>query len=336
MLSALIVTLVLQAPTSSQRLAEARKLADELQYDKAVKVIDAALAQPDNDRDTLVALYELAAVSWATLEKPAKAREAFQQLLSIVPDFQLSKDLPPRTRTPYFEAKTWLAGTTPVTVDVQSIIEAGKLTGLSISVTDNALVRVKAVRVAVTPAQGAAQTLTPPLTERHATVPIGESGGAWKVEVVGDRGILAVATGEAKPWVAPVVAPVVVAKKPVPEAPKVSWQQTTSFVVGALALVSVVGGVAAGLVSSQARAQIANAERNPMGVVTGITQARAAELDATARSTGLVANVLLITGGALAAGGVLLFVLGGGFGDAPPASATLSLTPGGLVFSGSF
>lgn len=81
--------------SATQRLGEARKLVDDLQYDKAVKVIEAALAQTGMERDTLIALYELAGISYATLDKAAKAKEAFQQLLSLAPDFQLSKDVRP-------------------------------------------------------------------------------------------------------------------------------------------------------------------------------------------------------------------------------------------------
>ncbi|MBL8922803.1 MAG: hypothetical protein JNJ54_28395 [Myxococcaceae bacterium] len=333
MFGALVVTLVLHASAAPQKLAEAKKLADELQYDRAVKVIDAGLAQPEIDRDTLLGLYELAALSWANLDKPAKAREAFQLLLSLKPDYELSKDLPPRTRTPFFEAKTWLAGTTPVSVDVQSIVEAGKLTGLSIVVMDNVLVKVKAVRVTITPPGGAAQTLTPPLQVGRATVALGEDGGAWRVDLQGERGVLLSSMGETKRYLPPVVAPPVEVVK-APQPPPTKWQQTAGFVVGAVGLVGTIGGVAAGLVSSQARARIATSERNPMGVVTGLTQREAAQLDATARTTGLVANVLLIAGGALLAGGVVLFILG--LPADAPASASLSVTPGGLVFSGAF
>jgi hypothetical protein len=334
MFGALIVSLVLEASVASQKLAEAKKLADELQYDRAVKVIDAGLAQPEIDRDTLLGLYELAAISWANLDKPAKAREAFQILLSLKPEYELSKDLPPRTRTPFFEAKTWLAGTAPVSVDVQSIVEGGKLTGLSIVVTDNALVKVKGLRVTLTPADGPAQVLTPALQGGRATAPLDEAGAAWRVEALGDRGALVVTSGEAKRYVPPVVAPPPVEVVKAPEPAPVRWQQTAAFVVGAVGLVGTIGGVAAGLVSSQARARIANADRNSMGVVTGLTQREAAQLDATARTSGLVANVLMIAGGALLAGGVVLFILGMPADPAP--AATLSLTAGGLVFSGSF
>lgn len=334
MISALILSAALAAPaapaSATQRLSEARKLVDELQYDKAVKVIEAALGQSGMERATLIALYELAGISYATLDKPAKAKEAFQQLLSLAPDFQLSKDLPPRTRTPFFEAKTWLSETTPVSVAVKSTFENGRLSGLAITVTDNTLVVAKAVRVTITPPGGQPETATLVLEGKQASTPLGENGAAWTIEAINDRGVLASASGEARP-AAP--APVVM-KTAAPASAGLSWQATTGILLGVAGVVTLIGASAAGLASSSARTRITQAERSPTGVVVGLTQREAAQLDASARSTALVANVLFITGGVLAASGLAFFIFGSPSEPAPTVSVAFS--PMGALVSGAF
>lgn len=336
MFASLLVSLVLSAPVApaplspAQRLADARRLVDDLQYDKAVKVIEAALTQTGMERDTLISLYELAGISYATLDKPAKAKEAFQQLLSLSPEFQLSKDLPPRTRTPFFEAKTWLSETKPVSIAVTPLVENGRLAGLAIDVIDNALVVVKAVRVTITPPGGQAETQTLALEGKHATTPLGENGAAYTIDAINDRGVLATAKGEARP----VVAEPVGLKTAAPASPSLTWQATTGILLGVAGVVTLIGGSAAGLASSNARTRITQAERSPTGVVVGLTQREAAQLDASARSTALVANVLFITGAVLVGSGLAFFIVGSPSQSGP--AVTLAFSPMGGVVSGAF
>ncbi|MEW5739846.1 MAG: hypothetical protein AB1938_13020 [Myxococcota bacterium] len=172
MFTSLTLLLVLAAPTPAQRLADAKKLANELQYEQALKVLSTALDQArDVDHETLVGLYALSGVCYSAVEKPAKAREAFQRLLTIAPDYELSKDLPPRTRTPFFEAKTWLEQNPAISVKVEPEREGPAVKGLGISVTENALLPPKSVRVAVT-VGGTETTKVVPLDKGRAYVPV--------------------------------------------------------------------------------------------------------------------------------------------------------------------
>jgi hypothetical protein len=350
-LALILAATVAAAPSSpSPQVAEARRLVDALEYDKALKVIDAAFAQGGLEREAQVSLYELSAIAWATLGKSAKAKEAFQALLSLAPDFQLSKNLPPRTRTPFFEAKTWLAGASPVSADVEPVRDGAALNELVVTVKDNALVTARSLRVTLTGSGAPGEPRPFALDGKRAVIPLGGSAvAAWKVEVLGDRGVLHVALGEARapnvsaarppPELLPLPPPPPAAALVTPaEAPPRAWMRPTGVVVGAAGVAALLGGGLFGFLSSDARAKVVDAERDPMGVVTGITQREAAEYDAAARSNATIANVLFVTGGVLAASGLGLFLFGGrgASADAGATGVSLMVTPGGAAVSGHF
>lgn len=333
MLPGLALLIVLAAPvtapaSAADRLGDARKLMDELKYEQALKVANAALDQAkDVDRETLVGLYELAAIASATVEKSSKAKVAFQYLLTLVPDYQLSKNLPPRTRTPFFEAKTWLEETKPIGATVTVDADEAQVKSLNIAVTDNALIRARAVRVSlVLPNREDTQEL--PLTNGAASLPVGAKAARYTVEVLGEKGVLLVATGDAEtvkpaPVVATTDAPPVGVAAPAPDSSR-GWMRPTGIAVGATGVAALAVGGVLGFLSSDARSKIANAEKNADGVVTGLTEREAAALDAQARTFALVANVLFVAGGVLAATGVGLFLFGGDSADAPAVAVQLS------------
>ena len=336
MLTSLAVLIVLAAPAApapapaapAQRLKDARALMEDLKYEQALKLVTATLDQAkDMDRDTLVGLYELSAIASAAVDKASKAKAAFQYLLSLKPDYELSKNLPPRTRTPFFEAKTWLAGTKPVGATVDADADEVAVKALKISVTSNELLPARTVRVAlVTPAGESTKEL--PVQAGPLTVDVGAKFARYTVEVLGDKGVLFVVNGDAAP--VKVEAPAVVTEAPVGvTAPGPSggggWMRPTGITLGAAGVAALIGGGVLGFLSTSARNTIANAEKNSAGVVVGITEREAQALDAQARTFALVANVLFVAGGVLAATGVGMFIFGGESADAP--AVTLQLSP---------
>lgn len=78
--------------------------------------------------------------------------------------------------------------------------------------------------------------------------------------------------------------------------------ETVRVVVKRSALVAGIG-IALAVQSADARKQITSAPLDTNGVVTGLTQAKAQQLDATARSSALAGNVLMIAGGVATVGG---------------------------------
>ncbi|MBM4784078.1 MAG: hypothetical protein GQE15_40935 [Archangiaceae bacterium] len=313
-LSIVVVSALISAAplTASQRLADARRHMDELHYDKAARAAEAGLLQADIDHETLVGLFQVAGISWAALDKPAKAKESFQYLLSLKPDFELSNDLPPRMRTPFFEAKSWLSQTTPVAAKVTPFVAEGRLVSLDIVVTDNELLRVKSARITLTPAGGAPEQEPLRLENGKASVAVSPQGTKWRVELFGDRGVLADVQGEATKAEAPPPPPPIVKAPPpvVSTAPSLRWARTVGWVTAIGAGVVAGGGVAAALISSGDRTRISTAARDEQNVVIGMTQLEASRLDARARLMATVANAAFIAAGVLAAGAVVFFTLG--------------------------
>ena len=112
-----------------------------------------------------------------------------------------------------------------------------------------------------------------------------------------------------------------------------SAARPVGYVLMATGLVAVGVGGAFGYLSGAARAQVTGAEKNPAGIVTGLTQKRAFELDATAKTDALIANVLYGVGAGVAVLGGVLWLVGGPSSDA---KAALVPAPGGLVLTGSY
>lgn len=329
----ILLVLVSAAPLAApQRLTEARRHMDELHYDKAARSAEAGLQQPDIDHQTLVGLFQVAGISWAALDKPAKAKESFQYLLSLEPGFELSKDLPPRMRTPFFEAKSWLAQTTPVAAKVTPFVAEGRLVSLDIVVTDNELLRVKSARITLTPVGGAPEQEPLRLENLKASVAVNPQGTKWRVELFGDRGVLGDVQGEAtKPEAPPPPPPIVKAPPAVSTTPSLRWARTVGWVTAIGAGVTAGGGVAAALVSSGARTRISTAARDDQNVVIGMTQVEASRLDAQARLMATLANALFISAGVLAASAVVFFTLGA---DSTPVA--VGIGPGSVSASISF
>lgn len=338
---ALMSVLVGAAPTKD-RLAEAHDLVDAFQFDKAIKVIETALQQPDLDHDSLVSLYELLAVSLATIEKPAKATAAFQLLLTIDPEHQLSKNLTPRARTPFFEARTQIArlGHASLTPDPIKRTD-GLVTELGVTVTDNALLPARAVRFVVAIDGGVARTDVVKLEKgvKHATVAAKGSRVSWSAELLGDRTAVLQKMSRDELPPAPVVvdqppaAPPLV-KTPVAVAQKEGpWLRPAGVVLTILGGGALITGAIFGAQSSSARTQLDNASRDASGTITGLNQRQASALDATARSTATIADVLFIAGGTVAATGLLFIIFGGRPDGSTP---IVSLSPLGVSFAGVF
>jgi len=324
------------AGSPADRLVEARQLADEFQYDKALKLAEATLKEPDIGRDTLLGLYELVGISAATLDRGAKAREAFLLLVLVAPEHQLSRNLPPRVRTPYFEARNQAGRLGAVALAAAPAERVqGLVRLLTLTVKDVPLLPARAVRLHLREDDRAERVETVPVpASRRVQVAVSGAALRWKAELLGDRGaVLQVLQGEELPPPPPAVVlapPPLPAPEP-PPPPTRGWMRPTGYTVGAVGLLALGGGAVFGFLSSDARARIANATRQGQ-VVTGLTQRDAAALDATARTGALLANVGFIAGGVLAATGAALVAFGG---ERAPAVSVL-VGPGGLAVVGAF
>ena len=335
MLMSLPALVLLSALTASpdSRLSEARQLAEEFQYDKAAKTVEAALQLPDICRDTLIGLYELLAIAHATLDRPARAREAFVKLLVIAPDHRLSKNYPPRIRTPYFEARAEAARLGPVSLTADPVTRVGgRVSELSVRVQDNPLFPARLVRFSVS------EDTAPPRVEKvapsaskQAVLVVDARALKWSAELLGERDIVLqrIEREEAAP---PEPVAVVEPLPPPPPPPLLTpsepprWLRPFGIAVGALGIAALATGGVFGYLSADARAKVDGATTDDAGV-TQMGQRVAAELDLVARRDALVADVLFVVGGVLAATGIGII----DFGLKPsPAQMALFVGPAGL------
>jgi hypothetical protein len=319
------------------KVVEARKLIDDLELEAALKALDAADRIEGNDRATVLEILTLQGIAFGTLGKDAKTRDSFRKLLILSPAATLPADLPPRVRTPFFEAKEWASSNGPLVATPAADVGEGLVRAVQVTVEKDVLRLARTVRFHLE-AEGAAQTVDAPLTAGKATVPVGKSAVSWWAELLSERKGVLVEVGSAS---APrkdsaVAAPVAVAAAPVVETPSGpvpgGWRRPTGVVLLGAGVVAAGVGVVFGVQSSGSRSQVTNATRDELGRVTGLTQSQAAALETNARTQATVANVLFGVGGAFAAAGVVLVVLG-------PASepvVSLSPAPGGVVVAGSF
>jgi hypothetical protein len=95
-------------------------------------------------------------------------------------------------------------------------------------------------------------------------------------------------------------------------------------------------GVAFGLLANGARSKVLDAEKNADGLVTGISRREALSLEQQAHTNAIVANILFGVGGALAASGVVLMLLGADGATRDGATVALLPGPASLTLSGAF
>lgn len=351
----------LAAPNA--KLDEAKRLIEDLELEKALKTLDAAEAIAGNSRETLVELSSLRGATLATLGKAKPAEEAFRLTLFLAPDFKLVGDYAPRVRTPFYAARDWAAknGTLEAAPEVQQV--PGAVEVISVVVKADALKLASKVRFHVR--DGATWKVDDvAVASGRAKRPVGRPSVEWWAEVLSPKAAvlmtfasetaprLDAAPGAKKPVVVaetpsiPAKPPPPVVKEPEPVAPPpppVEEQLTErptpapmgmkvlSFSLMGAGVVAAGVGVALGLSSNAARTQFLAAARDSNGLVTGLSRRDALALEARSKTEATIANVLFVSGAALAATGVVLLVV-----DLQKTTVVLVPTPGGVAVSGHF
>lgn len=317
----------------SAPLAEARKLIDDLELDSALKVLDAAEKSEGNDRATLQELYLLQGIAFGTLGKEAKTRDSFRKLLMIAPEATLPADLPPRVRTPFFEAKDWASTNGPLLAVPSADFGDGQVRAVKVVVEKDVLRLARSVRFHLE-VNGVDRPTEVPFTAGRAATPVGKASVTWWAEVLNERGGVVKELGSAAAPREDRVAPAAAVQTPgvETEGRAGGWRRPTGIAVLGAGAVAAGVGVVLGLQANDARSKVANATRDELGRVTSLSQREALALEASGRSQATIANVLFGVGGALGAAGLVLIILG------PEQAPTVALSPtaGGVVLSGSF
>jgi hypothetical protein len=338
--SLLAVTGLLWCLTASAaplaKVTEARKLIDDLELDAALKALDAAEKTEGNERATLQEIYTLQGIAFGTLGKEAKTRDSFRKLLLIAPEATLPSDLPPRVRTPFFEAKDWVSTNGPLRAVPGAELGDGLVRSVKVTIEKDVLRLARAVRFHFK-VNGVEQRSEVPLTAGRAVAPVGKPSATWWAELLNERGGVVQELGSAErpreEWTGE--SPLAKGTPGVESgAGSGGWRRPVGIAVLGAGAVAAGIGVALGVQANAARAKVNDASRDELGRVTSLTQREAQALETSARSQATIANVLFGVGGGLAAAGVVLIILGPGSSDEP--TVALSPAPGGLTVSGTF
>ncbi len=320
-----------------------RELAD-LEYGAALKLLDAALKVPGNDRQTLLKIFELQAVAYSTTGQDAKGSRAFNSLLSLVPGFKLAGNHPPRVTTAYYEALGWLDSNLPLEAKaIEPILAGGKVARVRLELASDPLKLVKEVRFNLV-IDGKAVSLEVPVT-KAISAPADGARVAWWAQLLGEKKSVLMQVGSqaaprtdvapgapiaveaALPPPAVVAAPEPLAAPPPPSVSAgrgMTKTRVTSLPLMGLGVASIAVGAYFGASAGAAAAKFNAAKTDSAGRVTDLTHKDAVALGAQQRMQATLANVFYATGLALAVGGVTLFVLGRDDGG-----ASVALVPAG-------
>lgn len=175
-LTVLACVLVLLAPVAQadeidELLAQAERLFNELEYNKAIHIADRILQTPDVSPEKLVEAYRIKGLSLSGDDRIDDAFMVFRQLMAISPRYQLSKDVSPRLAAPFYQAAA-IAGEEGV-VDLAHIEPADvtKLAGLELTVhvKANPYKMIKQIRLRYrTPENEVTGELKQPMTGKKA------------------------------------------------------------------------------------------------------------------------------------------------------------------------
>ena len=299
-------------------------------------MVSETLKEPGLELPTLISLYELEGIALATSGAGPAARDSFARLLTLDPAHVMPGELPPKGRTLYFGARTMAAREPLELVAELPTRTAGFIESVAVTIKSSSLVPATGVRFVVSVDDAAPVTTVVPLDgARSPSVLVHGAHVKWSATLLGahEAALRRVERDEVPLEEVKVAAPIAAVVAPAPPPPSGGWVRPTGIAVGVAGLVGVGVGAVLGFQSADARARVNGAATDPNGVVVGMTQAEAARLDATARSSALAANVLMIAGGGVAATGLLMFLLGP---QDQPAAVSVSVGPGGVTASGRF
>jgi hypothetical protein len=334
---ALTAALLVASPAFAQPadvnpfLEKAQKILEELKYAEAAKMLEAAWASPGNDHATTLEILKLQGVVAATLGNSDKARQYFRGLLYLAPDFVLPEgDLGPKVISTFYEAKGRVTEANVLRVEaLPPERDDSMVHSIAVGVKTDPLKLAKTIRFHTRIGSGPWTQNEVALAEGKATQPIGGASVQWWAEAVGDKDRALALVGSAP---SPIVttrtegAPVATNLEPadptdtaVPQvvvSTRPNLRPVAYGVAGAGAL-SLIIGIIVGAKASALKGEIDGAKRESDGSISGITRARAVELNGQMQGTATAANALMVSGLVLAGTGVAIYFLSGPVKVAP-------------------
>jgi len=106
--SVVVLCLIPVAALGSDELDLSKRLFDQMEYRRALKVLNQALKSPDNGPDELVEAYRIKGLCLSAVGKPDEAVFVFKKLLSINPSYKSSVkwsvEISPKLVAPFYQA----------------------------------------------------------------------------------------------------------------------------------------------------------------------------------------------------------------------------------------
>jgi len=339
------------------KIGEARKQFEDLDFEKAVRTLAAAEAAPGNDREQVLEILQLQGIVFGTMNKEAKARDAFRELFTLSPDFKLEGNHPPRVRTPFYEAKEWVDSNLPLQLVPRAMFDTS-VTALTVLVKKDTLRLAKGARFLIDEGP-APKSRDAAFTNGVAKVELDAPRVGWRVQVLGSKdavllelgpfthqgsGAPAVATKTATtpiPTTAPTATTTTTTTPAASEPATVSatatrggWMRPASYGALGSGAVALGVGIVFGVMANETRSKVTGATTNEAGLITSVSQRDAAAFEARTKQQGTIANVLFGVGGGLLAAGAILFFVGAQAANGTQVS--LHLSPTGFAVTGAF
>jgi hypothetical protein len=326
------VLVPLAAGATCPSLSAARKAWSKVDYTATQKAIDDCLEYEGNPREVLIELYEMQGIMAASRRQMDVARDAFRRVFTIDPKHQPA-DLSPRIATPYLEAQSQVASEGALELTRESARFNDEAVTVILAVKGNSLKLATSVRLHARADGGRWQKLDTPVAAPRFVVR-GRKVEWWAELLGANVAQLELLGSAAQPHVeeAPSLVPpdsppppVPLVEAPAPASGSLSNARLAGIILGGAGIVALAVGIVFGIFSQQQRAEFATTDPNG-----GITRQKALDLQSQAISDAVLANVLMISGGALIAGGLLLEILN------PGGAAEVALVPSrsGLALSG--
>lgn len=351
----LLALTLLSVPALAQKNPELEKAQAQLaqkKYAEALKSLEAAEKKGGLDRDSYLTLLESKGLAFASTNKPDKAEEAFRSVLVLDPRRELAGKYAGAVGKPIAAAIEWAKSNGALElVPLEPGTANGRVKQVSFAVKNDPLKLVKVVKFYVKTDGGAWKPTDGTLVNGAASMDVDAESVEWWAETQDDKKSQVAFLGSAlRPVKSVAPAPVVVAKQdppkeepkpvltpePKPEpAPVVTEPVATSSPLRPVGYALLGAGVIAlgvgayfGVTASSERAAIR------MALMSGSsTQAALFERDQAAIRNATIANALFIGGGALAAGGAVLWFIGG---SESSSMALVPMGPTGLAVTGTF
>lgn len=195
-ISVLIPAIALSEVRSAD-LDKASRLVFDQKYEAAARALEVAARQTGNKREAVLRILELQGVVHAQLGQDAKAKLAFQALLSLDGKRELGGKYNAKVLRAFELAQQWAMENPPLemTAEAAAVEPGGKVVQLAVKVKNDALKLAKKVRFSVRPEGGRWAEQLVEIQGAYASATTDAEGVEWWAELLGERDAVLTSVG---------------------------------------------------------------------------------------------------------------------------------------------